>query len=169
LTEKKVLVVMGSASDADYAEEAVSVLKKFEIAYDVRALSAHRSPDVVLETARGLVDQGFGVVIALAGCAAHLAGVVAGATTLPVIGVPLPASDLRGMDALLSTAQMPRGVPVATMSLGKAGAFNAGVLAAEILALNDSQLHERLKAYKKELKQKVLESDAQVRGRLKDS
>ena len=166
MAQQKVFVVMGSSSDADYAREAVEFLKRFEIAYEVRALSAHRSPDELFEAARALEGQGFSVVIALAGCAAHLAGVVAGLTTLPVIGVPLPTSDLNGIDALLSTAQMPGGVPVATMSVGKAGALNAGIFAVEILALNDPRLGKRLREYKDELKQKVLDSDRHVQGTL---
>jgi len=148
---KKVAVLLGSKNDMDYIDGAKEMLEKFGIPYEVMIMSAHRTLDRVVEFAAGAEKNGFGVVIACAGMAAHLPGVVAAKTLLPVIGVPLPTSDIKGMDALLAMVQMPSGVPVATMAIGKSGVKNAAILSAQILALNDEALRFRLKKYKDSL------------------
>ncbi len=145
---KKVAILMGSETDRQIMEAALPYLDHFQISHEVQVISAHRNPDEAADFARSARDRGFGVLIAGAGMAAHLAGALKAHTTLPVIGVPLPGGLSDGLDALLSTVQMPKGVPVATMSVGKAGAINAAVLAAEILALADPAVQERLEAYK---------------------
>jgi phosphoribosylaminoimidazole carboxylase PurE protein len=138
-----VAVIMGSDSDIPVMEHAVRVLEKFEIPFEMTVLSAHRTPDQAAEYARGLASRGVKVLIAGAGWAAHLAGAVAAQTSIPVIGVPVDSSPLNGMDSLLSTVQMPPGVPVAAMAIGKGGAYNAGVFAVRILALLDPDLARR--------------------------
>ena len=145
---KKVALLMGSETDRPLMEAALPYLEYFGLPYQVKVLSAHRSPEQVAQFAASAEEQGYGVLIAGAGMAAHLAGALKAHSILPVIGVPLPGGLADGLDALLSTVQMPKGVPVATVSVGKAGAINAAVLAAEILALGDAELRERLKAYK---------------------
>ena len=165
--EPKVAIIMGSQSDLPVVEEAAAVLERFGVPFETRVLSAHRSPDAVGEFARTARDRGLCVLIAVAGKAAHLAGVLAAGTTLPVIGVPVPGDGLGGMDALLSTVQMPSGVPVACMGLGKSGARNAAVLAVQILAVGDSDLRGALESYRQELRQKVEAQDAEVQQRLK--
>src|SRR5512145_2545749 len=150
-----VLILMGSDSDASVMQGAVDVLRDLGIASEMTVASAHRSPDRVMRLVREAPGRGVKVFIVGAGAAAHLGGVVAAHTTLPVIGVPIDSSALKGLDALLSTVQMPPGVPVATVSVGKPGAVNAGVLAAQILALTDSQLAARLEGYKQALADKV--------------
>ncbi|MCH7851673.1 MAG: 5-(carboxyamino)imidazole ribonucleotide mutase [Candidatus Marinimicrobia bacterium] len=145
---KKVALLMGSETDRPLMEAALPYLEYFGLPYQVQVLSAHRSPEQVAQFAASAEEQGYGVLIAGAGMAAHLAGALKAHSILPVIGVPLPGGLADGLDALLSTVQMPKGVPVATVSVGKAGAINAAVLAAEILALGDAELRERLKAYK---------------------
>ena len=145
---KKVALLMGSETDRPLMEAALPYLEYFGLPYQVKVLSAHRSPEQVAQFAASAEEQGFGVLIAGAGMAAHLAGALKAHSILPVIGVPLPGGLADGLDALLATVQMPKGVPVATVSVGKAGAVNAAVLAAEILALGDAELRERLKAYK---------------------
>jgi len=149
-------VIMGSDSDLPVMEEAFSALDSFGIPYEVRILSAHRSPDATAAYARGAGARGIRVLIAGAGWAAHLAGVVAAETTLPVIGVPIDSSPLNGMDSLLATVQMPPGIPVATMAIGKGGARNAALFAVQILALGDSALAERLQAFKSKMAEDVL-------------
>jgi phosphoribosylaminoimidazole carboxylase PurE protein len=139
---------MGSDSDLPVMEEAVRILQEFDIPCEVDVTSAHRTPEVTARLAREAERRGVGVIIVGAGHAAHLAGVVAAHTTLPVIGVPLPSSSLQGLDALLSTVQMPAGVPVATVAIGKSGAANAGILAAQILATADPALRRRLREHK---------------------
>src|SRR6476620_573286 len=146
---------MGSDSDLDIMREAAKALEEFGIEYEIDVTSAHRSPERTAEYARKAAGRGIRVIIAAAGGAAHLAGVVAAHTTLPVIGVPIASSELNGLDALLSTVQMPPGVPVATVAIGKPGATNAGVLAAQMIALADAGLAARLKDYKKKLEAKV--------------
>ena len=141
-------ILMGSESDLPIMEEATKVLKGFGIPYEITISSAHRSPKRTSEYARGAADRGIKIIIAGAGSAAHLAGFIAANTILPVIGVPIDSSPLKGIDALLSTVQMPGGVPVAAMAIGKAGAKNAGIFAAQILALADKKLKVKLKAYK---------------------
>jgi phosphoribosylamine---glycine ligase len=150
-----VLVLMGSDSDAPVMQGAMDILKEFGIAAEMTVASAHRSPERVMRLVREAPGRGVKVFIVGAGAAAHLAGVVAAHTTMPVIGVPIDSSALKGLDALLSTVQMPPGVPVATVSIGKPGATNAGVLAAQIIALADPRIATALDAYKKKLAEKV--------------
>lgn len=153
---KQVSVVMGSKSDLEVMKNCMDMLKEFEIGYEVRILSAHRTPEETHDYAAGLKDRGFKIVIAGAGGAAHLAGVIAGTTTLPVIGIPMQTSALGGMDSLLSIVQMPKGIPVATTAIGKAGAANAGILAAEILALGDARIADKMVEYKKNMAEKIM-------------
>jgi len=162
----KVAVLMGSDSDLPVMREAVTLLRQFGVGCEVRVLSAHRSPEATAEFAREARSRGFACIICGAGGAAHLAGVVAAHTTLPVIGVPLVAGDLGGLDALLATVQMPAGVPVATVAVGKAGARNAALLAVEILALGDPELQQRLEAYRRAETDKVAEKDRRVQEEL---
>lgn len=159
-----VLILMGSDSDAPVMQPAVDLLREFDIACEMTVASAHRSPDRVMRLVREAPGRGVKVFIVGAGAAAHLAGVVAAHTTSPVIGVPIDSSALKGLDALLSTVQMPPGVPVATVSIGKPGASNAAVLAAQILAVGDSQLAAKLDAYKKKLADKVEQAAERVRS-----
>jgi len=160
----KVAVLMGSPSDLPVMEEARALLDRFGVDCEMRIMSAHRSPEEVASFARSARERGVSVVIAGAGMAAHLAGVVAAHTTLPVIGVPVASSPLGGLDALLSMVQMPPGVPVATVSVGKAGAKNAALLAVEILALGDEGLRKTLDAYREDMRRQVLEEDAKLSG-----
>ena len=150
---KKLLVsvIMGSDSDLNTMKETQALLKEFNIPHEVKILSAHRSPKMTSEFARDAEKRGIKVIIAGAGGAAHLAGVVASHTVLPVIGVPMDTKALKGIDSLLSTVQMPSGIPVATVAIGKTGAKNAAILAAEILAANNPALSKKLKAHKKDL------------------
>jgi phosphoribosylamine--glycine ligase len=148
-------IVMGSDSDLKIMEEAASVLKQFGISYEMTVASAHRSPKRAIKFAVSAHKRGIKVIIAGAGHAAHLAGFIAAHTSLPIIGVPIDSSCLQGLDALLSTVQMPPGVPVATVSIGKPGARNAGILAVQILALADPNLTKMLETYKKELAKQV--------------
>ncbi len=151
----KVGILMGSDSDLPVMEEAFRVLDDFGIPYEARILSAHRSPEESAEYARQAADRGVKVIIAGAGWAAHLAGVIAAATVLPVIGVPIDSSPLQGMDSLLSTVQMPPGIPVATMAIGKGGARNAAVFAVQILATHDAGLASELRDFKKQMAEDV--------------
>jgi len=160
-------IVMGSDSDFPVMEEAVKALKFFDIPHEVRVISAHRAPAQVMEYARTAEKRGLKMIIAGAGGAAHLAGIIAAETTLPVIGVPIESSPLHGIDALLSTAQMPGGVPVATMAIGKAGAKNAAIFSAEILSIYDGQIHEKLKRFKASLEEEVTAKDRAVAEKLK--
>ena len=148
-------IVLGSASDWPEVEPAAQLLKEWAIPFEVVVASAHRAPQRVQTYAREAAGRGLKVILAAAGMAAHLAGALAAATTLPVIGVPLPGSHLQGLDSLLATVQMPPGVPVAAMAIGKAGAKNAAIFAAQILALSDPRLQEVLARHKKELEQQV--------------
>ncbi len=150
-----VLILMGSDSDAPVMQGAADVLKEFGISSEMTVASAHRSPERVMRLVGEAPGRGVKTFIVGAGAAAHLAGVVAAHSTLPVIGVPIDSSALKGLDALLSTVQMPPGVPVATVSIGKPGATNAGVLAAQILAVGDPSLAQKLVEYKKKLAEKV--------------
>ena len=163
--KSKVLVgvIMGSDSDYPVMAEAGCMLEKFGIAFEVEVVSAHRSPVRAAEYAESAVKRGLKVIIVGAGGAAHLAGVVAALTTLPVIGVPMAATSLNGMDSLLATVQMPAGVPVATMAIGKAGAANAGVFAAQILGASHAEIARRLAEYKKELAAGVAEKNARLK------
>lgn len=148
-------IVMGSDSDLPVMKEAERVLDQFQVAYEVTLSSAHRSPDRTIGYAKSAEERGLEVIIVGAGAAAHLAGVIASETILPVIGIPIDSSPLKGMDSLLSTVQMPGGIPVATMAIGRAGARNAAILAVQILALKFPQMREALKGYKKRLAQEV--------------
>lgn len=162
MSDISVLILMGSDSDAPVMQRAVDLLRELQIACEMTVASAHRSPDRVLRLVREAPGRGVKVFIVGAGAAAHLAGVVAAHTTLPVIGVPIDSSALKGLDALLSTVQMPPGVPVATVSIGEPGATNAGVLAAQILALGDAGVSARLAVYKKKLAEKVEQAAARL-------
>jgi phosphoribosylamine---glycine ligase len=155
MSDITVLILMGSDSDAPIMQGAVDILRELAIPCEMTVASAHRSPDRVMRLVREAPGRGVRVFIVGAGAAAHLAGVVAAHTSLPVIGVPIDSSALKGLDALLSTVQMPPGVPVATVSIGKPGATNAGVLAGQILALSDPALAARLAEYKTRLAEKV--------------
>ncbi len=149
---------MGSTTDLEYMSAASEALAELEIASEVRILSAHRTPDAVAEYASSAHQRGLEVLIAGAGGAAHLPGVVAANTLLPVIGVPIPSTSLNGMDSLLSIVQMPRGIPVATMAIGKAGAANAGLFAAAMLALKYPAVHERLAAFRAKRRKEALDN-----------
>lgn len=164
MTKTQVLVgmVMGSASDWPSLEPAAALLRDWGVGVEVLVASAHRSPRKVQAYAREAEARGLKVIIAAAGAAAHLAGVLAAETTLPVIGVPLPSTSLQGLDSLLSTVQMPAGVPVATMAVGEAGARNAALLALRILALHDPGLQEKLRRHKKELEDGVLQQNEKI-------
>ena len=153
----KVAVIMGSTSDYDIMSQAVSVLEDLGIEVIKKVISAHRTPDLMCECAKSAKDNGIGVIIAGAGGAAHVAGVVAGMTTVPVIGVPIQTKTLGGLDSLLSIVQMPGGIPVATMAIN--GAKNAGLFAAQILALGDSSLALRLEEFRQAQTRKVLEAE----------
>ncbi len=155
-------IVMGSASDWPSLEPAATLLQEWGIGVEVSVASAHRSPHKAQAYAREAADRGLKIIIAAAGAAAHLAGVLAAETTLPVIGVPVPNSSLQGLDSLLAMVQMPAGVPVATMALGTAGAKNAAVLAAQILALSEPRLQEKLKQHKLELEAQVVQQNDQI-------
>jgi len=163
---KKVAVVIGSESDLAVVTSALEQLGKFGIAYDLQVLSAHRSPDAVAAFAERAEGEGVEVIIAGAGKAAHLAGVLAAKTVLPVIGVPMETSLAGGLDSLLSMVQMPQGVPVATMGTGKSGAVNAAILAAQILARSDPALRQRLADFKDEMAARVLQTSEDLRKRL---
>lgn len=155
-------VIMGSISDWDTMKHACEVLEKMDIPYEKKVVSAHRTPDYMFRYAEEARERGLKVIIAGAGGAAHLPGMVASKTTLPVIGVPVKSRTLQGVDSLLSIVQMPGGVPVATVSIGTAGATNAGLLAAEILGAFDENIADKLTLYRKELEQKVMESSEQL-------
>ena len=157
---KKVAIIMGSDSDLPVVEKAIDVLKQFEVPYTVRVLSAHRTPAEAKKFAESARGKGYGVVIAAAGKAAHLAGAFAANTTLPVIGIPVKSSTLDGLDALLSTVQMPTGMPVATVAID--GAANAALLAIQILAVSDRALATKLSAKRKNDTEKVLAKDAEI-------
>jgi 5-(carboxyamino)imidazole ribonucleotide mutase len=150
-------VIMGSKSDWEYMMAAAETMTELKVPHEVRVLSAHRTPDLTLEYSAGAAERGLRAIIAGAGGAAHLAGVIAAKTILPVIGVPMPTTSLSGMDSLLSIVQMPKGVPVATMAIGKPGAANAGLFAAQIIALGDPELAQRLKAWREARAQELLQ------------
>lgn len=159
-----VAIVMGSDSDLEIMNEAAKALEGFGISYEIDVTSAHRAPRKTSEFARSAAGRGIKVIIAGAGGAAHLAGVIAAETTLPVIGVPIPSTSLQGMDSLLATVQMPAGIPVATVAVGKAGATNAGILAAQMLALSDKTLADKLVAHKEKLAKGVDEKSAKLKA-----
>ena len=157
---KKVAVIMGSDSDMPVVEKAISTLESFSVSTEVRIMSAHRTPEDVHEFASTARENGFGVIIAAAGKAAHLAGVIAASTTLPVIGIPIKSSTLDGLDALLSTVQMPGGIPGATVSLD--GAMNAPLLAVEMLAIDNSELADKLAAHREQQKEEVRKKNQSI-------
>ena len=159
-------IVMGSDSDLPVMQGCLDFLKKMDIPCEITVASAHRSPARAMAYASSAKERGLKIIIAAAGMAAHLAGVLAAHTTLPVIGVPVDSSSLNGLDALLATVQMPPGVPVATMGIGKAGAKNAAILAAQILALADTQLAARLVVFKEEMAREVEEKAQRIVGSL---
>lgn len=154
-----VSIIMGSTSDLKVMEKAAKILDEFEIPFEMNALSAHRTPEAVEQFAKGAKDRGIKVIIAAAGMAAHLCGVIASMTTIPVIGVPINAS-LDGMDALLAIVQMPPGIPVATVGID--GAMNAGILAAQMLAVADENVAEKLANYKEGLKKKIVDANSEL-------
>jgi 5-(carboxyamino)imidazole ribonucleotide mutase len=162
--QPKVGILMGSDSDLEVMREAEKRLDSFAIAYETRILSAHRTPEKAAEYAATAQQRGLEVIICGAGAAAHLAGAIAANTTLPVIGVPIDSSSLKGLDALLATVQMPAGIPVATMAIGKAGAANAGIFAAQIVARNDAGLSAKLGQFKKEMATGVEERDRKLQS-----
>jgi len=154
---------MGSDSDLDIMREAAKSLESFGVGYEIDVTSAHRSPDRTAEYARKAAERGIRVIIAGAGGAAHLAGVIAAHTSLPVIGVPIPSTSLAGMDSLLATVQMPAGIPVATVAIGKPGATNAGILAAQILALSSASVARKMKEHKENLANGVEEKSRKLK------
>jgi 5-(carboxyamino)imidazole ribonucleotide mutase len=158
-----VAVVMGSKSDYAVMKDCSDLLEQFGVRHEVRIISAHRTPDRALAFASGAEAQGLKLIIAAAGKAAHLAGVLAAVTTVPVLGVPMATSDLGGLDSLLSMVQMPAGIPVGTTAIGKAGAKNAALLAVAILAISDPQLRDQLKDFRKKMQAEVEAADAEVR------
>ena len=157
---KKVAIVMGSDSDMPVVEKAISTLESFSVPREVRIMSAHRTPEDVHEFASRAREEGFGVIIAAAGKAAHLAGVIASYTTLPVIGIPIKSSTLDGLDALLSTVQMPGGIPVATVAID--GAMNAALLAVEMLAIEDADLADKLAQHREKQKEEVRKKNQNI-------
>ena len=159
---KKVAVIMGSDSDLPIVSGAIKTLKKFGVPFEVHVMSAHRTPELASEFSSNAKKNGFGVIIAAAGKAAHLAGVLAAHTTLPVIGIPVKSSTLDGLDALLATVQMPKGIPVATVAID--GADNAALLAIEMLALSDDGLSAKLEQMKKEMCEEVVKKDSAVQS-----
>ena len=167
MSKPLVSIVMGSDSDFEIMREAGKALDNFGIDYEIDVTSAHRSPDRTAEYARNAAARGIRVIIAGAGGAAHLAGVIAAHTKLPVIGVPIPSTPLNGLDSLLATVQMPAGIPVATMAIGKPGATNAGILAAQIIALGDSSVAKRLAAHKQKLAAGVEQKSKKLKSALK--
>ncbi len=149
MSKPLVAIVMGSSSDWEAMQEAARALQDFGVTFDARVISAHRSPDLLFDYIKEMSEQGVKCFIAGAGGAAHLAGVIAGKTILPVLGVPIPSKYLKGMDSLLSIVQMPKGIPVATFAIGEAGAANAGLFAVSMLAMIDPSLADKLADYRK--------------------
>jgi 5-(carboxyamino)imidazole ribonucleotide mutase len=158
----KAAVIMGSDSDLPIVRKTIEVLKKFGVEYEVNVLSAHRTPDLAMEYARSAEQRGFEIMIAAAGKAAHLPGVIAALTILPVIGIPIKSSTMDGLDSLLSIVQMPSGIPVATVAID--GAENAGLLAVQILSLKHPQLKQKLVEHKKSMEQAVIEKNNKIKG-----
>ncbi|MDD5644525.1 MAG: 5-(carboxyamino)imidazole ribonucleotide mutase [bacterium] len=161
-------IVMGSESDYEIMRKAGEMLDKFDIAYEMDVISAHRSPRLAVKYAEEAVTKGLRVIIAGAGKAAHLAGVLAAHTTIPVIGVPISSEELKGMDALFSMVQMPAGIPVGTMALGSSGAKNAALFAAEIISLSDSKLFDKLLNYRNLLEEEVLAASERIKKASKE-
>lgn len=155
MSKPLVSILMGSANDWEIMQQAARQLQDFGVAYDARVISAHRSPDLLFDYIKEVGAQGVQCFIAGAGGAAHLAGVIAGKTTLPVLGVPIPSKYLKGMDSLLSIVQMPKGIPVATFAIGEAGAANAGLFAVAMLSLGDAQLAQKLAEYRRKQAEQI--------------
>jgi 5-(carboxyamino)imidazole ribonucleotide mutase len=155
-----IAIIMGSQSDLETMRPAAELLASFDIPHEVRIVSAHRTPDWMMEYAKSAQSRGLKVIIAAAGGAAHLPGMVAANTILPVLGVPIPATGLNGIDSLLSIVQMPKGVPVGTLAIGKPGAANAALLAAQILALSDPALAQKLQQWREDRRDEVLKQEA---------
>lgn len=153
----KLAIVMGSISDKEIAYKVIEILEKFEVKYEVKVISAHRSPELAADFAKSAEKQGIEAIIAIAGKAAHLAGVIAGITPVPVIGIPAKSSTMDGLDSLLSVVQMPKGVPVATVAIN--GGENGGLLAVQILSVKYQELREKFKKYKEEMAEEVIEMD----------
>lgn len=164
MEKNKVAIIMGSDSDLPVVEKTIHTLKDLGIPFEAHVMSAHRTPEEACAFARTAAEKGFGVIIAAAGKAAHLAGVLAGHTPLPVIGIPMKSSTMDGLDSLLSTVQMPSGVPVATVAID--GAENAGLLAAQMLAISDDSLFRKLQEKKEQMRQKVIEKDKKLQEKL---
>ena len=164
-----VALLMGSKSDLPKLEPGIEILKRFEVPHSIRVMSAHRTPDVVRNFTLNAQGEGYKVIIAAAGGAAHLAGVVAAHTTLPVIGLPVPTPDLGGLDSLLSTVQMPGDVPVATVAVGMGGPRNAGLLAVQILAVADERLRAQLIEFKAKLTEKIAAKNEKLRRSIEDT
>lgn len=162
MAEALVGIVMGSDSDWPLVKKTAETLEKFGVGYETRVISAHRTPDLAIEYSRTAEERGLKVIIAAAGGAAHLGGVLAAATVLPVIGVPVAGGALNGLDALYATVQMPSGVPVATVAVGSAGPVNAALLAVQILGTADNELREKFHAHKQELREKVAAADERI-------
>lgn len=167
MSEQFAVIIMGSDSDLPLVKNTLDVLKGFDIKFEVRVASAHRTPDVVSNYVQDAEQRGAAVFICAAGLAAHLAGAVAARTTRPVIGIPVDGGPLNGVDALYSTVMMPGGIPVATVAVGKSGAKNAGYLAAQIMALADKDLDNRVKANRQQAAQEVMDKDAKLQESLK--
>lgn len=165
--DKKVAILMGSDSDLPIVRNSISTLESLDISVEVHVFSAHRTPEAACSFATNAEDKGFGVIICAAGKAAHLAGVIAAHTTLPVIGIPIKSSTLDGLDALLSTVQMPKGIPVATVAID--GADNAAILSAQILAVSDKALSNKLKIMRKNMTEEVLEKDRKLQVELNNN
>jgi len=165
MTKKKSLVaiIMGSDSDWPIMKHAAEVLDNFNISYEAQVVSAHRTPDLMFEFSEGAREKGFQVIIAGAGGAAHLPGMVASKTTLPVLGVPVPSKHLEGHDSLLSIVQMPKGVPVATFAIGEPGSYNAGLFAVSLIAVNNKEVHQKLNEFRKKQVTKVLNMKLDVK------
>ncbi len=159
---KTISIIMGSESDLDTISESIKVLQEFKVGFEIIVLSAHRTPKEVAKYTETAIFRGVKVFIAAAGGAAALAGVVAAHTTLPVIGIPIETKSLKGLDSLLSTAQMPAGIPVASMAIGKAGAKNAALFALEILGVNDNLIRKKLAVYKKNMRVKILKAKLKI-------
>ena len=168
MSKPLVSIVMGSDSDLEIMREAGKALEEFGIAYEMDVTSAHRSPDRTADYARKAASRGIRVIIAGAGGAAHLAGVIAAHTTLPVIGVPIPSTSLQGMDSLLAIVQMPAGIPVGTLAIGKPGAINAGILAAQMIALADASIARKLEAHKEKLARGVEEKSRKLQASIRN-
>lgn len=166
MSAKRVAIIMGSDSDLPVLAPAAKRLESFGVEYDIHVMSAHRTPDAAAQFSAKAAENGYGVIIAAAGMAAHLAGVLAAHTTLPVIGIPVKSAALDGMDALLATVQMPSGIPVATVAIN--GADNAAILAVQMLALGDEVLAQKLADMKKEMAEKVAAKDAAITAKLNE-